>query len=78
MGLNDKSYSFVVQMGLINFTLTPIIIKLYEYTNSSGQKIHIRQDRAASYGQGGVGDQKSHFNAGPAGSKLKQHHYYGQ
>ena len=25
MGLNDKSYSFVVQMGLINFTLTPII-----------------------------------------------------
>jgi len=25
VGLNDKSYSFVVQMGLINFTLTPII-----------------------------------------------------
>jgi len=53
-------------------------VKLYEYTNSSGQKIHIRQDRPASYGQGGVGDQTAHFNAGPAGQKLKQHHYYGE
>lgn len=51
-------------------------VKLYEYTNSNGQKIHIRQDRAASYGQGGAGDQTPHFNAGPAGEKLKQHHYY--
>jgi uncharacterized protein RhaS with RHS repeats len=53
-------------------------VKLYEYTNSDGQKIHIRQDKAASYGQGGIGDQKPHFNAGPAGSKLRQHHYYGE
>lgn len=61
------------QLGLDNRN-----VKLYEYTNSSGQKIHIRQDKAASYGQGGIGDQKPHFNAGPAGQKLKQHHYYGQ
>ena len=61
------------QLGLDNRN-----VKLYEYTNSSGQKIHVRQDKAASYGQGGVGDQKSHFNAGPAGQKLKQHHYYGE
>jgi hypothetical protein len=52
-------------------------VKQYEYTNSSGQKISIRQDKAAGYGQGGAGDQKTHFNAGPAGSKLKQHHYFG-
>jgi hypothetical protein len=52
-------------------------VKQYEYTNSSGQKISIRQDKAAGYGQGGVGDQKTHFNAGPAGQNLKQHHYYG-
>ena len=51
-------------------------VKLYEYTNSNGQKVHIRQDKAATYNQGGVGNQTPHFNAGPAGSKLKQHHYY--
>jgi HNH/Endo VII superfamily nuclease toxins len=51
-------------------------VVLYEYTNSSGNRIHIRHDKAASYGQGGIGDQKPHFNAGPANEKLRQHHYY--
>ncbi|WP_241971656.1 RHS repeat-associated core domain-containing protein [Idiomarina fontislapidosi] len=52
-------------------------VKQYEYTNGAGEKITIRQDKAASYGQGGKGDQKPHFNAGPSKEgKLKQHHYY--
>ena len=38
-------------------------VKLYEYTNSKGKKIHIRQDKAASYEKGGVGDQSPQFNA---------------
>ena len=50
--------------------------KLYEYTNSSGKKIHIRQDKPASYGQGGRGDQGAHFNSGPAFENLKRHDYY--
>jgi len=52
-------------------------VKQFEYTSSSGQKISIRQDKAAGYGQGSAGDQKTHFNAGSAGQKLRQHHYYG-
>ncbi|MBR9908482.1 MAG: hypothetical protein GYB30_10615 [Gammaproteobacteria bacterium] len=52
-------------------------VKQYEYTNGAGEKITIRQDKAASYGQGGKGDQKPHFNAEPSKEgKLKQHHYY--
>jgi RHS repeat-associated protein len=56
-------------------------VRLYEYTNSSGQKIWIREDRAASYGApGGAGDQKPHFNSGPAGDQknLNNHHYWSQ
>lgn len=51
-------------------------VKLYEYTNSSGEKIRIRHDRPAHYSDGG--SQGSHFNAGKASdTKLKQHHNYG-
>jgi RHS repeat-associated protein len=55
-------------------------VKQYEYTNSKGEKIIIRLDKPAKYGDdGGKGDQKPHFNAGKASKgKLKQHHYYQQ
>jgi RHS repeat-associated protein len=57
-------------------------VRLYEYTNSRGQKIWIREDKAASYGApGGKGDQGPHFNSGPAGARqqdLKNHHYWSQ
>jgi RHS repeat-associated protein len=56
-------------------------VRLYEYTNSSGQKIWIREDKAASYGApGGRGDQGPHFNSGPAGDQknLNNHHYWSQ
>src|SRR5262249_25382688 len=57
-------------------------VRLYEYTNSSGQKIWIREDKAASYGApGGRGDQGPHFNSGPAGGDQKDltnHHYWSQ
>jgi HNH/Endo VII superfamily nuclease toxins len=51
-------------------------VKQYEYTNSKGEKITIRQDKAAEYGSGGAGDQAPHFNAGQQDSKLSQHHFY--
>jgi hypothetical protein len=51
-------------------------IKLYEYRNTKGDIIHIRQDKAVSYEKNGVGDQIEHFNAGFEGEKLKQHYYY--
>jgi RHS repeat-associated protein len=51
-------------------------VELYEYTNRHGEPIHIRHDRPASYGDGGIGDQGPHFNAGPAGPNLPQHFYY--
>ena len=52
-------------------------VKQYEYTNGAGEKITIRQDKAATYGQGGKGDQQPHFNAGKTEEgKLNQHHYY--
>ena len=52
-------------------------VKQYEYTNGAGEKITIRQDKAATYGQGGKGDQNPHFNTGKTKEgKLKQHHYY--
>lgn len=50
-------------------------VKQYEYTNSQGEKVTIRQDKAAKYNQGGKGDQGPHYNAGQ-GEALKQHHYY--
>jgi hypothetical protein len=47
---------------------------LYEYTNREGEKIHIREDMATTYPDGGTQD--PHFNSGPAGKKLKLHHYF--
>ena len=39
----------------------------YEYLNSGGQKIHIRPDMPASFGDpSGVGNQGWQLNAGPA------------
>ena len=45
----------------------------HEFTNSKGEKISIRQDKAAKYNSGGKGDQSNHYNAGKSGEKLKQH-----
>jgi RHS repeat-associated protein len=49
-------------------------VRQYEYTNSRGEKISIREDKPASYPDGG--SQPAHFNAGRSGEKLKQHHYF--
>lgn len=50
-------------------------VKQYEYTNSKGEKVTIRQDNKASYPDGGT--QPPHFNAGEK-DPLKQHHNYGK
>jgi RHS repeat-associated protein len=52
-------------------------VRQHEYTNSNGQKVVIRQDKAAKYSDGG--SQPPHYNAGqnPTVPKdLKQHHNY--
>ncbi len=49
-------------------------VKQYDYTNSKGEKVSIRQDKAVTYPDGGT--QGKHLNAGKAGQKLEQHHYY--
>ena len=51
-------------------------VKMYEYTNSKGEKIQIRQDKPANYKDGGKGDQSEHFNSGKSGEKLNDHDYY--
>lgn len=48
----------------------------YEYTNSKGEKISIREDKPATYPEGGAGNQGAHFNSGKSGEKLKEHHYF--
>jgi RHS repeat-associated protein len=48
-------------------------VRQYEFTNSKGEKVSIREDKAATYPDGG--SQSRHFNAGPSGGKLEQHHY---
>jgi RHS repeat-associated protein len=48
-------------------------VRQYEYTNSKGEKISIREDKPASYPDGG--SQPAHLNAGKSGEKLEQHHY---
>ncbi|WP_315087434.1 RHS repeat domain-containing protein [Bacteroides heparinolyticus] len=48
-------------------------IKQYEYTNSKGEKVTIRQDKPANYLDGGR--QPAHYNAGK-NKKLDQHHNY--
>ena len=51
-------------------------VKLYEFTNSKGEKVYIREDKPVKYNDGG--SQPPHFNAGNKNDrKLKQHHYYG-
>jgi RHS repeat-associated protein len=49
-------------------------VRLYEYTNANGQKVWIREDRAVAYPDGGT--QGPHFNSGPKGGKLSNHHYF--
>jgi hypothetical protein len=53
-------------------------VKQYEFTNSKGEKVTIRQDNPAKYGSpDGRGDQGKHYNAGQKGENLsKQHHNY--
>lgn len=54
-------------------------VRQYEYTNSKGEKVVIREDKPATYNDGGKGDQGPHFNAGQnpsKGGKLPQHHYF--
>lgn len=46
-------------------------VKQYEYTNSKGEKVTIRQDKPANYPDGG--GQPAHYNAGK-NKKLDQHH----
>lgn len=46
----------------------------WEFVNKDKQKITIREDKATVYPDGG--SQPPHFNAGPSGQKLTQHHYY--
>ena len=47
----------------------------YEFTNSKGETVIIRQDKTTTYPDGGV--QPPHNNAGKSSdNKLKQHHYY--
>ena len=59
-----------------HFTFGVSAVKLYEFTNSKGEKVLIRQDKPALYKDGGM--QPAHFNAGfKKDIKLKQHHYYG-
>lgn len=52
-------------------------LKQMDFTNSNGKKVSIRKDNPKKYNDGGKGDQGLHFNAGPKGQKLKQHHNVG-
>jgi RHS repeat-associated protein len=49
-------------------------LRTWDYTNSNGESITIREDRARTYPDGG--QQGPHFNAGPTGAKLDQHYYF--
>lgn len=49
-------------------------LKLFEFTNSFGDKVVMRRDNTRVYSDGYR--QGPHFNAGPAGAKLKQHHNF--
>lgn len=53
-------------------------VKQYEFTNSKGEKVIIRQDKPAKYGApNGRGDQGKHYNAGKKQENLSnQHHNY--
>ena len=58
-----------------NYRLDDRNVKIYEFTNSKGESVLIRQDKSVNYGDG---YQPEHFNAGlKQDKKLKQHHNYG-
>ena len=47
----------------------------YEHVNTEGKPVTIRRDNPVDYGDA-FPKQGPHYNAGPSGSKLKQHHNY--
>ncbi|CAF3362825.1 unnamed protein product [Rotaria socialis] len=49
-------------------------LRQYDYINSYGEKISIRKDMPIKFADGGY--QGPHYNAGPTGGKLKQHHHF--
>jgi len=50
-------------------------VRAYQTENTNGDKVTIREDKAASYGDvDGKGDQKPHFNVEVNGVDTKQHH----
>ena len=49
----------------------------YEFINDFDEEISIRLDNAVDY-QDSNPNQGPHYNAGPKGGKLKQHHYFKQ
>ena len=52
-------------------------IKVYTFKNKNGKNIEIRDDKYGHhYGKGNLQNRSSHFNAGNAGGKLKDHYDY--
>jgi len=49
-------------------------VRAYQTENTKGDQVTIREDKAASYGEGGKGDQGPHFNVEVNGVDTKQHH----
>ncbi|CAF1366362.1 unnamed protein product [Adineta steineri] len=49
-------------------------LRQYDFINHYGQKISIRKDIPIKYPDGG--QQGPHYNAGPSGGKLRQHHNF--
>lgn len=47
----------------------------YQHVDTEGKSVTIRRDNPVDYGDSGP-KQGPHYNAGPVGSKLKQHHEY--
>jgi hypothetical protein len=49
-------------------------VRLYQFTDSGGNPVYIREDLPVEYPDGGY--QGPHFNSGPAGSDLPYHSYW--
>jgi RHS repeat-associated protein len=49
-------------------------VRLYQYINNDAEPIWIREDMPVTYPDGGM--QGPHFNSGPAGGNLINHHYW--
>jgi hypothetical protein len=47
----------------------------HEHSNVKGELVLIRKDNPVDYGDGAP-KKSPHYNAGPAGEKLKQHYNY--